>query len=313
MIALLRRWALTAVPLVFVVTALTFVLASLVPGDAARAIVGVNAPPGQYEALRDELGLDKPLPQQYWNWLSGAVQGDFGHSTANQDSIGHQLRVRLGVTLCLVIGALIVGAVVGVGMGVLSAVRRGAAGRIVDVVTLLLAAVPGYWFGLILAYVFAVKLQWLPAINYVAFSDSPSGWAKSLTLPVLTLGLTCSAPIAKQTRNGVLTELDREYVTVLRARGVATRSILFKHVLRNASAPVVTVLGLVAIGLLCGTVLVETLFVLPGLGGLAVTSTGAHDLPAIQGVAAVFTVIVVLVNLVTDVILAALDPRVRSS
>lgn len=312
MLKLLGRWVLTAVPLVFVVSALTFVLASLVPGDAARSILGVNAPPAQYEALRAELGLDDPLPERYWDWLTDAVRGDLGQSIANQDSISHQLGVRIGVTFFLIAGAVLVAATVGVGLGILGAMRRGVVGRAIDVIALVGAAVPAYWFGLVLAYFFAVKWEIFPAISYVPFAQSPLGWLKSLTLPVLTLGLTSSAAIAKQTRNGVLTELDKDYVTVLRARGIPERSIILKHVLRNASAPIVTVLGLMVIGLLGGTVLVESLFVLPGLGGMTVAATRAHDIPAIQGAAVVFTVIVVLVNLLTELVYAALDPKVRT-
>lgn len=312
MISLVRRWLLTAVPLVLGISALTFVLASLVPGDAARSIAGVNAPPEQYEAIRKELSLDQPLHQRYWEWLSGALHGDLGNSIASGDTVWHQLQVRLGVTLVLIIGSMIVAAIVGIGLGVLSALRGGFVGRLVDVVSLFGLAVPSYWFGLVLAALFAVTWTIFPATGYIPFSQSPSEWFDSLVLPIATLGLTSSAHLAKQTRDGVLTELDKDYVTVLRARGIKERTIIFKHVLRNAAPAVITVLGLVFIGLLSGTVLVETVFVLPGLGGLAVTATTAHDVPVIQGIAVVFTVLVVLVNLLVEIAYAALNPKVRA-
>lgn len=312
MISLVRRWLLTAAPLMLGISMLTFVLASLVPGDAARSIAGANATPEEYEAIRDELGLDQPLPQRYWDWLTSALQGDLGNSVASGDTVWHQIQVRLGVTLVLVLGSLLVAAVIGVGLGLLSALRGGLSGRIVDVVSLLGLAIPSYWLGLVLAALFAVTWQVFPATGYIPFRESPSEWFDSLVLPVATLGLTSSAHLAKQTRDGVRSELDKDYVRVLRARGIPERSVIGKHVLRNAAPAVVTVLGLVMVGLLSGTILVETVFVLPGLGGLSVTSTQAHDVPVIQGVAVVFTGVVVLVNLLVEIAYAALNPRVRT-
>lgn len=308
---LVGRWLVTAVPLVFAVSILTFVLVSLMPGDPARSIVGLNGTEEQYERLRSELGLDHSLPQQYGGWLSGAVRGDFGHSISNGDAVSHQLGVRLPVTLALIVGGVVVAVVVGVSLGVAGALRHGPVGRAADTVALLGAAVPAYWLGLLLAYFFAVRWQLLPATGFTPFAESPAEWFRSLVLPVLTLGLASSAPIAKQTRNGVLAELDKDYVTVLRARGLRTRTIVFKHVLRNAAAPVLTVVGLTVIGLLTGTVLVERIFVLPGLGQMAVNSTLAHDIPSVQAVTVVFTLVIVLVNLLVELAYAALDPKVR--
>jgi len=309
---LVMRWLFTAVPLVFGVSVLTFVLASLVPGDAARSILGINANPEQYEALRKQLKLDQPLWTQYWHWLSRAVHGDFGRSIQSSDAVGHELTTRLAVTLSLVGGAVLVSVVVGVALGVASALRGGVLGRVVDVASLLGLAVPSYWLGLVFVTLFAVKLQIFPATGYTSLGDSPVRWFEGLVLPVLTLGLAGTAPIAKQTRDGVLSELGKEYVTVLRARGLSERAIVFKHVLRNAATPVLSVAGLVVVGLFGGAVLAETVFVMPGLGGLAVTATATHDLPVIQGVAVVFTLLVVVVNLLVEIGYAALNPKVRT-
>lgn len=306
------RWALTAVPLMLGVSVLTFVLASLVPGDAARSILGINANPKQYEQLRAQLGLNEPLWTRYWHWLTGAVHGNLGQSTASGGSVSHELVGRLGVTLSLVIGAVLFAAIVGVALGVASALRGGSLGRLVDVVSLLGLAVPAFWLGLVLVAFFAVDLTVFPATGYVPFGVSPVRWFESLVLPVVTLGVGAAAPIAKQARDGVLTELGKEYVTVLRARGVREGRIVVKHVLRNAGTPVLSVVGLVVVGLLGGTVLVETVFVMPGLGGLVATATSAHDIPVIQGVAVLFTLIVVVVNLLVEFGYAALNPKVRS-
>lgn len=312
MIKLIGRWLVTALPLVLGVSVLTFALTSFIPGDPARAVLGVNATEAQYAELRQAMGLDLPLYQQYWNWFSGVLHGDFGRSLSNSGSVATQLMTRFGVTMSLVVGAVLVASLVGLGLGIASALRSGALAKVVDVLSLGGLAVPSYWFGLVLAWIFAVNWELFPAGGYTPFSEDPGGWLKSLVLPVLTLGLTSSAGLAKQTRDSIKSELAKDYVMVLRARGIPERNIIFGHVLRNAGAPIVTVVGLLFIGLLSGTVLAETVFVLPGLGGLAVAATAANDVPVIQGIATLFTVIVVTVNLAIEIVYAALNPKVRS-
>ena len=309
---LVTRWLLTAVPLLLGVSALTFVLASLVPGDAARSILGLGATEAQYEALRSELGLDQPLWQRYVDWLGDALHGDLGQSIQSSGSVSSELGGRLGVTLSLVVGAVLLAGVVGVGLGLASALRGGFLGKVVDVISLLGLAIPAYWLGLVLVTFLAVSWQVFPATGYVPFAESPGLWLQSLALPVLTLGFGSAAPIAKQTRDGVMAELEKDYVAVLRARGISERRIILKHVLRNAGTPVLSVVGLVTIGLFGGAVLAESVFVLPGLGSAVVSATPAHDLPLIQGVAVYFTIAVVLVNLLVELGYAALNPKVRA-
>jgi peptide/nickel transport system permease protein len=311
MLGLVRRWLVTAVLLVFVVTVLTFVLVSLTPGDAARRLLGLSASAQQIDHLREQLGLNASLPEQYWNWLSGAVQGDLGTSLLNGESVTHILNQRLEVTLSLIAGALSIATVVGVGLGLVAARRRGAVRRGVDALSLIGVAVPPYWLGLVLVAVFAVELKIFPPNGYTSIFDSPLEWAESLFLPIVTLGLGGSAIIAKQTRDAVLREMGRPYVIALRARGLTARSILLRHVLRNAAIPVVTVMGILVVGLLGGTILVESVFVMPGLGGQAASATGSHDIPVLLGVALYFTLIVVIVSLVVEIVYGVLDPRVR--
>ncbi|GAB4064301.1 ABC transporter permease [Angustibacter speluncae] len=309
---LVLRWSLTAAPLLLGVSVLTFVLTSLVPGDAARSILGVGATDEQYEQLRLELGLDQPLWQRYADWLTHAVRGDLGTSISSSGSVSAELADRVGVTTSLVLGAVLVAAVVGIALGLASALRGGVLGRLVDVVSLAGLAVPSYWLGLVLLTTLAVEHQVFPATGYVPLAESPAGWAQSLVLPVLTLAFGAVAPVAKQTRDGVLNELGRDYVAVLRARGISEPRIVVRHVLRNAGTPVLSVLGLVAVGLFGGAVLVETVFVLPGLGSAVVSATAAHDIPTIQGVAVCFTIAVVLVNLLVELGYAGLNPKVRT-
>jgi peptide/nickel transport system permease protein len=172
-------------------------------------------------------------------------------------------------------------------------------------------AVPAFWLGLVLVSVFAVKLRWFPANGYTAFSAGPSAWLKSITLPILALFVGGVATIAKQTRNAMSEVLDSEFIRNLRANGLPRRSIIFRHALRNAAIPVVTILGLGFVGLLGGTIFIEQLFVLPGIGSLAVSSVQSHDLPVVQGVVIYFVLIVVLVNLLIDLLYGWLNPRAR--
>jgi peptide/nickel transport system permease protein len=312
MIRSLVRWCITSAVLLFVISALTFVLISFAPGDAARNILGQDGTRAEYLALRTQLGLNQPLPVRYWEWLSGALRGDLGSSIFSHQSVVSLIAGRLPVTLSLVVGGLVFSAVIGVGLGILSARSRGVLGRVVDVVSLLGVSIPNFWLGFVLVSIFAVALPLFPATGYVDFSYWPWGWFLSLVLPVVTLGLAGVAIVAKQTRDAMRVQLSQEYVLAMRAHGLSERSIVYRHVLRNASIPVVTVLGLMFSGLFSGTVLIENVFALPGLGGLVVEATSAHDIPVVEGVALVFAVFVVLSNLVVDVAYGLLNPKART-
>jgi peptide/nickel transport system permease protein len=307
----LRR-LLLALPLLFVVTALTFVLASLTPGDPTHEILGVNAAPEDYASLQQALGLDLPLYDQYWNWLKDAIRGDLGVSLFSGESVTHAIESRLPTTLSLMLGSLVVSLIAGVALGVFSAVRGGVAGRFVDAVSLVAFAMPSFWVGAILISVLAVDAGWFPATGYVPITESVSGWARALVLPIAALTLNGLAAIAKQTREAILDALASEYIRVARANGITEASIVFRYALKHAGIRVVTVLGLQAVGLLSATVLVENVFALPGVGGLLVDSSIKHDLPVVQGIVVYFTVIVVAINLLVDLAYTVLNPRVRT-
>lgn len=308
--AVVRR-LLFAVPLLFVVSALSFVLVSLTPGDAAREILGPTASPAEYAELRQALGLDQPVYEQYWLWLQHAVTGDLGTSLLTGERVTSAIDARLPTTLSLIVGSLLVVTLVGVGLGILSAVRGGVAGRLVDTVCLVGFALPAFWVGAVLISLFAVKAGWFPAIGYVPLAQSPTGWLRSLVLPVAALSLHSIAVLVKQTREAMLDALGSEHVRIARANGISARSLVFNHALKNASIRVVTILGLLTVGLLGGTVIVESVFALPGVGGLAVDASIRHDLPVVEGIVVYFTAIVVVVNLVIDVAYTLLNPRVR--
>jgi peptide/nickel transport system permease protein len=302
---------LTAVPLVIVVSSLTFVLVSVTPGDAASQILGTTATPQEYKQLRDSLGLDHPVYVQYWHWLRHALTGDLGTSIFSSQPVTQAIGQRLPVTLSLIAGALIVSIVIGIGLGVLSSLIRGPVGRAVDTFALIGFALPAFWVGAELIALFAVKVNWFPPTGYVPFAQSPIDWLRSLVLPVLALSLYGVAATAKATREAMLDVLASEHIRMARANGIRPRSIYFRHALRNAGMRVLTVLGVVAVGLLGGTVLIENVFSLPGLGSYVVSASLDHDLPVVEGVAVTFTLLVVATNLVIDIAYAALNPRVR--
>jgi peptide/nickel transport system permease protein len=302
---------LSSIPLVFVATALSFVLIALVPGNAARMILGLLGTQAQEDALRIRLGLDRPLVTQYADWVGNAVHGDLGSSLFSGQMVTTELNQHLEVTLSLLVLGTVASAILGVALGVAAAVRGGAIGRLVDVLSLAGLAIPSFWLALILTSVFAVTLRLFPVVGYVGLTVSPLEWARSLVLPVAALALGSSAVIAKQTRDSLRQVLDQDFIRTLRANGFSRRSILYRHALRNAGVPVLTVIGVVFVSLISGSIFIEQVFAMPGLGSLAVGATAQHDLPLIQGVVVYFTLLVVAVNLLVDLAYGLLDARVR--
>jgi len=313
MLRIIVRRLLLSIPLLIVVSGITFILESFVPGDPARSLLGVNATPEQYDALRQSLHLDEPLVQQYWLYLQGLFHGDLGRSIFTNEEVVTTVAGRLPVTLSLVVGATLVATVVGVLFGVYSATRGRISRRIIDVVSLFGSALPNFWVALALIAIFAVALPLLPATGYVPFEDSPQLWLSSLVLPVVALAIGGVALIAKVTRDSMLSTLGLDYIRTLRASGVSRRSIIWRHALRNSGLAVSTTIGLTLINFVPGTIFAETIFVLPGLGSAVVTATNLHDIPVVQGIGLTFTLIVIIVNLLVDVAYGLLNPKVRSS
>jgi peptide/nickel transport system permease protein len=308
---LLAQRLFSSVPLVFVATALSFVLIALVPGNAPRAILGLLATPDQVHSLQVQLGLDRALVVQYADWVGNAMHADLGSSLFSGQAVTTELNQHLEVTLSLLVLGTVFSAIIGVGLGVAAAVRGGATGRLVDVLSLAGLAIPSFWLALILTSVFAVTLRAFPVVGYVGLTDSPLEWARSLVLPVAALALGSSAVIAKQTRDSLRQVLDQDFIRTLRANGFSRRSILYRHALRNAGVPVLTVIGVVFVSLISGSIFIEQVFAMPGLGSLAVAATVQHDLPLIQGVVVYFTLLVVAVNILVDLAYGLLDARVR--
>ena len=278
-----------SVPLVIVVTLLTFVLNSLAPGDMAMTILGADGTREQYEALRIELGLDRPLLVQYLSWLGHAVQGDLGVSHFTKETVTSLLNPRLGVSVSIMVGVLVVCLSVGLMLGVASALQGGWVGRAIDAFSLVGLIFPSFWLALVLISVFAVTLRWLPATGYAPVS------------------------VDSAVDDAMADVMGRDFIRALRACGLPERSVIWKHALRNAALPVVTVLGLVMIGAISGTVFVERVFVLPGLGSLAVSAALNKDILLLQGVTLYFTLMTVAINLMVDLSYGWLNPKVRLS
>jgi peptide/nickel transport system permease protein len=313
MLKLITRRLAWSIPLVFVASALTFVLVSLVPGNPAEAILGPYADAAQIAQLQHHLGLDDPIYTQYWHWFEKAIRGNLGTSLISDQPVTTVLNARLGVSLNLIIGGTLVASVAGVMLGTLAATRGGWVGRTVEAGAAIGLAIPNFWFGIVLIEIFAVKVRIFPAFGFVSFGQSPSQWLRSLALPVIAISAAGTTTIAVQTRDSMVDVLHRDFMRVLEANGIRRRSLLYKHGLRNAAIPVVTVIGLNFVGLLGGSVLVESVFNLPGLGSELTAAASSHDIPVIQGTVIYFTLIVVVVNLLVDVAYGLLNPRVRES
>lgn len=311
MIRLIVERLILSVILVLIASAAIFFLMSLVPGDPARTILGANATPELVARLREQMGLNQPLPVQYGTWLAGVVRGNFGESVLSGEPVMSLIAVRLPVTLSLVLLSTVVVAVAGTTIGLLSAVRGGVVGRALDTISLVGLALPSYWVAIVLVALFAVAIRIFPATGYVAFGDNPGRWLLSLILPVAALSLGGVTIVAKQMRDSALDVLGRDYIRVLRGSGIRESTIVVKHVLRNAALPSLTVIGITVVGSLTGAVFVENVFVLPGLGSLVTQATTSHDLPVVLGVGVVFTVFVIIVNLAVDVLYGVLNPKVR--
>lgn len=299
--------------LLVIVPTVTFFVQGVASANVARTVLGLNASQAQVDDFNHRLGLDQALIVRYFHWLGGAVHGDLGVSYTTGQSVQSILAPRLDVSLSLIIGSVLVFTVAGVILGVLSATGGKIVGQAIDGISAIGIAVPNFWLAVILITVFAVQLPLFPATGYVPFAQDPNMWLSSLVLPVIALAFGGVTAVAKQTRDQMLLAVSSPFARTLRANGASEFSLVYKHALRNAAGPVVTVLGIIFVGALSGTVIIENIFVLPGLGSQALQSSLQADLPVIQGISLYFTVIVVIVNVLVDIANAILNPKVRTA
>ncbi|WP_406246899.1 ABC transporter permease [Microbacterium sp. M] len=313
MLMFIIRRVLAGIALLFVISIVTFGLLFLDSANIARRILGQNATEELVAQKSAELGLDRPLIVQYWDWLTSALTGDLGRSWFNGQLVSVSLSGRLSVSLSLVIGATVISAIIAVVLGVLAARRGGWVDALVQLISVLGFAIPGFLIALYLVLFFAINLGWFKATGYIPITTSFTGWMSSVTLPIIALSVGAIAAVAQQVRGSVTDAMSRDYVRTLRSRGLSSGSVVYKHVLRNAGGPALAVLAVQFIGLLGGAVIVEQVFALPGMGQLTVAATTQGDIPVVMGVVIAFAVIVIIVNLVIDLAQAALNPKVRLS
>jgi peptide/nickel transport system permease protein len=312
MISYIARRVASGVVLLFGISLLAFVLLNLAAGgNTARNILGDAATPEQIAQIERELGLDQPVLVQYWDWLLGALRGDLGRSYYTPQSVTQAVTDALPVSLSVLVPVVLISGVAAFAIGLLCAVRRGWLDQAVQVVSTVVDAVPNFLVGVFLATLLGVQLALFPAVGYVSPSQSVLAWAVTLVLPVTALSLGAIAGIAQQVRSAAIGVLRQDYIRTLRSRGLSQRRIVLTSVLRNSSTTGLTMLGLQFVGLLGGSVVIEQVFALPGLGTLAVTNTTRGDLPLVMGVVVAAVAIVIAVNLLVDLVVAWLNPKAR--
>ncbi|PAE40137.1 ABC transporter permease [Bacillus sp. 7884-1] len=309
---LVRRLLLT-IPILFLVSILTFSLIHMIPGDPARVILGQEATPEAYESLRAELGLDKPIVVQYVTWVGNVVTGDLGLSITDRVPVTELIFQRLPATVELTIGTFVVALLIAFPAGILAAVRRG---TVIDYTSTFIAlggmSIPSFWLAMMAIIYFSVELGWLPASGYVPFSENPVQNLMAMILPCLATGLRESAVLMRMLRSSLLEVVNMDFVRTAKAKGLNEVKTILGHVLRNAMIPVVTTSGLMIAGLLGGLVITESIFSIPGFGRLIVESVFKRDYVTVQGAILVSAVLVVFVNLIVDLLYAVIDPRIKA-
>lgn len=314
MFRLLIGRLLAAIPLLFMVATLVFFMAQVNPVDPAATILGEDASLESIAEKRAALGIDRPLVVQYWDWLTSAVTGDLGTNWFNGEEITTELRDRVPVTFSMVFGSLVVSLLLGSTFGVLAALKAGRwPDRLITIVSSLGLAVPNFWIGLLLAYFVGVQWQWLPAIWPTGGPDGVWGWIRALILPCIALGTSASAAVARQARSSMIGVLQRDYVRTALAKGLPVRRVVSRHAIRNAAVPVVTLAGFQTSALIGGSIFVEFVFNVPGLGRFGVDAILRQNMPALLGFVMVTSIVVVVVNVVLDLSYAWLNPKVRPS
>lgn len=310
-VTVLQRTAILVASLI-IASVVVFAVLAVLPGDPARVALGVNATEEAVVRLREQFGLDRPLVVQYADWAGGLLRGDLGTSYVSKSPVGPQVADRLQVTGILVLASMLVALVVALPAGVVMAVRhRRLSGLLLSAVSQVGVAVPAFLAGILLITVFAVRLRWLPANGWTPPAADPVMFLKQLTLPALSLGLVQGAVLTRYVRSAILDVLHEDYLRTARAKGLTAGRALVRHGLRNAAVPVVTVLGLQLATLLIGAVVVERVFVVPGLGSLLLDGVADRDLLVVRDVVMVLVVAVLLVNFLVDLLYVAIDPRLR--
>ncbi len=308
---LLQRLGL-AVIVVLGVTLVVFLIVQLVPGDPARVSLGLQATEENVQARRERLGLNRPVVEQYLTWVTNAAQGDLGRSLITGQPVAPQIVQRLPTTLQLAALALVTGALIAFPLGIIAALRPGSR---LDLLASFLSqvgiAIPDFWLGILLVLLFSTTLGWLPPSGYTPIHEDAGDWLAHMILPALTAGLVSASVQTRFIRSAMLEVLHQNYINTARAKGLKERTVITRHALRNALITIVTILGLQVTALLSAVVVIEIVFVLPGMGRLALDAVLDRDYPLLQGAVLVIAVMVTLVNLAVDLLYFFLDPRIE--
>lgn len=303
---------LSLIPILFIVSIIVFLIIYLTPGDPAAAMLGDTATLKQVEELRNELGLNVPIYQHYFNWIIGIFQGDLGTSYFMKQSVTMAILTHLGPTVTLAIMAQIMAIVIGIPFGIIAANRKESlTDQSLMGLSLLGISVPSFLLALILILLFGVQLQWLPVAGYKPLSEGLWIHLKYLIMPVIALGGIQVALIARMTRNSMLEVLNTDYIKTARSKGIKERNVVYRHALRNAFLPILTVIGQSFAVLVAGSVVVETVFNIPGIGQLIINSIERRDYAVIQGIVLLVAFVYVFINLIVDLLYGVIDPRVR--
>ena len=295
------------------VSLVVFALDLLIPGDPAQVLAGESATTTDIERTRERLGLDRPLVQRYAEWAARAIRGDLGQSLFSSQSVAEEIAARLPVTLSLMVLSLALGVAAGIAAGIAAALNYGGpADRAIVMLASLGVAMPNFWVGLLLVLLLAIALPWLPATGYVPLTESPAAWLRHLALPSAALALAPAAEITRQVRGSVIGIRQRDFVRTAVAKGLPGRLVIGKHVLKNTGVTVATVAGIQVSVLLGGSVVIEQVFGLPGIGGLALQAVVSRDLPIVQGIVLVTTLLVLASSLLVEFSYAYFNPKVRA-
>src|SRR5262245_12482457 len=314
MIRLILRRLIAVIPTLLIVTFGTFLLVKLTPADpAVTAAGGIEATPAEVATVREQLHLNDPLLSQYWRWLSHAVTGDLGDSYISKRSVADDLRHRVPVTLGLIFAATVFALIIAVPLGILGGLRpNGVADRVGRVYAAAAISIPSYVLATVLLVQFvAVKWKWLPPLGYTKFGDSPTEWLRYIALPAIALGAAISAAITRQVRAALLDELDTNHIRTGWAIGGAPPRVVGRHALKNASLPAITILGIQITALVGGTVIIEQIFSIPGIGTYFLLAITSGDIPQIQGCVLVLALIAIGMSLVVDILYGLLNPKIR--
>ncbi|RXZ82033.1 ABC transporter permease [Paenibacillaceae bacterium] len=312
MLAYLIKRLFSLIPVLFVVTIAIFLIIHITPGDPAASMLGIEASQEEIAQLNEELGLNRPIIEQYVHWVSNVLKGDLGDSLFMHQPVGQAIAEHIGPTLALALLAQLIAIVLAIPFGIIAAYKRGtAADYSLMGISLVGMAVPSFLMGLFLMLLVGVKLQWLPVAGYEPLSKGLWAHLQYLILPAISLGIVQAALIARMTRSSMLEILNLNFIKTARSKGLHETAVLFKHAFRSAFLPILTVIGQTFGTLVTGAVVVESIFNIPGLGQLILNSIARRDFAVIQGVVLVVTLIYVTINLVIDLLYGAIDPRVR--